>query len=69
MFGGLPLIPIMSTGATDGLFVRNAGIPTYGMSALAEDPGGWRIHGANERVGVQAYNDSVEFWYRILKGL
>jgi len=68
VFGGLPLIPIMSTGATDGLFVRNAGIPTYGMSALAEDPGGWRIHGANERVGVQAYNDSVEFWYRISKG-
>lgn len=69
VFGDLPLIPIMSTGATDGLYIRNAGIPTYGMSALAEDPGGWRIHGANERVGVQAFYDSVEFWYRLLKGL
>lgn len=69
VFGDLPLVPIMSTGATDGLYLRNAGIPTYGFSALAEDPGGWRIHGANERVDVRAFYDSVEFWYQFVKGL
>ena len=69
VFGGIALIPIMSTGATDGLFIRNAGIPTYGFSALAEDPGGWRIHGADERVGIRAFYDSVDFWYRLVKGL
>jgi acetylornithine deacetylase/succinyl-diaminopimelate desuccinylase-like protein len=68
IFGDIPLIPVMSTGATDGLFVRNAGIPTYGFSALAEDPDGWRIHGPDERVGVEAFYDSVEFWYLFVKG-
>jgi len=68
IFGDIPLIPVMSTGATDGLFVRNAGIPTYGFSALAEDPDGWRIHGRDERVGVKAFYDSVEFWYLFAKG-
>jgi acetylornithine deacetylase/succinyl-diaminopimelate desuccinylase-like protein len=69
LFGGIPIIPVMTTGATDGLYLRNAGIPTYGISALAEDPDGWRIHGRDERVGVQAFYDSVEFWYRLAKGL
>lgn len=69
VFGNLPVVPVMSTGATDGLYLRNAGIPTYGFSALAEDPDGWRSHGANERLGVQAFYDSVEFWDRLIKGL
>jgi acetylornithine deacetylase/succinyl-diaminopimelate desuccinylase-like protein len=49
---GLPVIPQMSTGATDGMYTRSAGIPTYGVSAVEEDPEDIRAHGRDERVGV-----------------
>src|SRR5690606_31900764 len=65
----IPIVPEMSAGATDGLYVRNAGIPTYGVSAVAEDPGDSRAHGKDERIGRRAFLDSVEFWYRMLKML
>jgi acetylornithine deacetylase/succinyl-diaminopimelate desuccinylase-like protein len=57
----------MSTGATDGLYVRNAGIPTYGFAAIFEDPDDSRAHGQDERIGVEAYYDSVALWYDLLK--
>ena len=57
----------MEAGATDGLFVRNAGIPTYGVSALAEDPDDVRAHGKDERVSVEAFYQAAEFWYRMVK--
>jgi len=63
------VIPEMSTGATDGLFVRNAGIPVYGISAIAIDPDDTRMHGRDERILVQSYRDATEYWYRILKVL
>lgn len=65
----VPIVPQMSAGATDGLYVRNAGIPTYGVSAIAEDPDDARAHGQDERIGKRAYLDSLEFWYRMLKKL
>jgi len=64
---GVPVIPEMSTGATDGLFVRNAGIPVYGVSAIAENPGGQRAHGQDERIRVESYYDALEYWYRLVK--
>ncbi|MDH4107137.1 MAG: M20/M25/M40 family metallo-hydrolase [Gammaproteobacteria bacterium] len=63
------VIPEMSTGATDGLFVRNADIPVYGISAIAIDPDDSRMHGKDERILVQSYVDATEYWYRILKVL
>ena len=69
LFPGVTIIPDMSTGATDGLFTRNAGIPTYGTGALFGDPNDERAHGRDERVGVTAFYDAVEFWYRLLKAL
>jgi acetylornithine deacetylase/succinyl-diaminopimelate desuccinylase-like protein len=59
----------MSTGATDGLFMRNAGIPVYGVSAIAEDPDDFRAHGQDERIRVQSYYDALEYWYRLVKVL
>ena len=47
---GTPIVPIMSAGATDGSYLRNAGIPTYGHSGLASDVDDVRIHGRDERV-------------------
>jgi len=64
---GIPLIPEMSTGATDGLFVRNAGIPTYGVAAWLMKPGDIRAHGLDEKVSIQRFHEGVEFWYRMLK--
>lgn len=64
---GVPVIPEMSTGATDGLFVRNAGIPVYGVSAIAENPGDQRAHGQDERIRVESYYDALEYWYRLVK--
>ncbi len=66
---GIPIIPEMSTGATDGLFVRNAGIPTYGVSAVAEDPRDDRAHGQDERMRTRSFHDAREFLYRLLTEL
>ena len=69
MWPGVPVIPTMSTGATDGNYVRNAGIPVYGVAAIFGDPNDSRAHGQNERVGIKEFYDAQEFWYRMLKSL
>jgi len=72
VWGPLPLIPTMETGATDGLFLRNAGIPVYGVRGYFADPNipaDTRAHGLNERIGVKAFNDQLEFTYRLLKSI
>ncbi len=66
---GIPVIPTMSAGATDGLFLRNAGIPTYGTSGLAGDIDDVRAHGRDERVLVKSFNDGQEYLYRLVKAL
>lgn len=65
----VPLVPEMSTGATDGLFARNAGIPTYGISALFDDPDDVRAHGRDERVSPRWFYEAVEFWNRMVHAL
>ncbi len=67
MWPGLPVVPIMSTGATDGLYLRNAGIPTYGVSGIFNDVDDNRAHGKDERIGVQSIFDAREFLYRLVK--
>ncbi len=64
---GVPLAPVMEAGATDGMYTRLAGIPTYAPSALPEDPDDVRAHGRDERVGVVAFYQATEFWYRMIK--
>ena len=66
---GVTVVPEMSMGATDGLFTRNAGIPTYGVSGIFDDPNDVRAHGRDERVGVKAFHDAAEFWYRLVRAL
>jgi acetylornithine deacetylase/succinyl-diaminopimelate desuccinylase-like protein len=68
-FPGAPLIPLMSTGATDGLFLRNAGIPVYGHSGLAVDISENRAHGKDERVLVKSFYQGNEYLYRLVKSL
>jgi acetylornithine deacetylase/succinyl-diaminopimelate desuccinylase-like protein len=66
---GTPVVPVMSTGATDGLFLRNAGIPTFGHSGLAGDVDDIRAHGKDERVAVKAFYEGGEYLYRLVKRL
>lgn len=70
MWPGVPVVPTMSTGATDGLFLRNAGIPVYGVSGIfgdMDEPA--RAHGQNERILAKSYFDGQEFLYRLTKTL
>ena len=64
---GVPVVPILSTGATDGRFLMAAGIPTYGVSAVFVDPDGNGVHGLDERVRVTSLYDAREFLYRLIK--
>jgi acetylornithine deacetylase/succinyl-diaminopimelate desuccinylase-like protein len=69
MWPGAVVVPEMSTGATDGLYVRNAGIPVYGVSAVFERIDDIRAHGRDERIGVKAYHDAARYWYELVKTL
>jgi acetylornithine deacetylase/succinyl-diaminopimelate desuccinylase-like protein len=69
MFPGVPVVPVMSTGATDGLFLRNAGIPTFGVDGLFDDIDDVRAHGRDERVGIKQFNEDLEFQYRLITAL
>jgi len=66
---GVPIVPTMSAGATDGSYLRNAGIPTYGHSGLASDVDDVRAHGKDERVLVKSFFDGQEYLYRLVKML
>jgi acetylornithine deacetylase/succinyl-diaminopimelate desuccinylase-like protein len=67
MWPGVPVIPNLSTGATDGRFLMAAGIPTYGVSAIFVDPDGNGVHGLNERVRVKSLYDARQFLHRLVK--
>ena len=69
MWPGVPVIPTMSTGATDGLYLRIAGIPVYGVSGLFGDIDDVRAHGQNERIRIESYFEGQEFLYRLTKTL
>jgi acetylornithine deacetylase/succinyl-diaminopimelate desuccinylase-like protein len=69
MWPGLPVVPTMSTGASDGKYLRVAGIPTFGIACMFFDMEDDRSHGRDERVEVQDFYDGVEFGYRFVKTL
>ena len=67
MFPIVIVVPVMSTGATDSLYFRNAGIPTFGIDGTFGDIDDVRAHGRDERVGVKQFFDGLEFQYRLIK--
>jgi acetylornithine deacetylase/succinyl-diaminopimelate desuccinylase-like protein len=68
--GPVPVIPLMSTGATDGAFFREAGMPVYGIDgSWGISPEDERAHGLDERMPVRAIYDNVLFWEMVLKQL
>lgn len=69
LFPGVLVVPTMLTGATDGKYLRAAGIPTYGVSGIFFDMDAIRWHGRDERVGVQDLYDGREFLYQLVREL
>jgi acetylornithine deacetylase/succinyl-diaminopimelate desuccinylase-like protein len=69
LWPGVVVVPVMDTGATDGLYLRNAGIPTYGIEGFFYEVDDTRAHGRDERIGVKQYFEGVEFEYRLIKML
>ena len=69
MWPGVPVIPFMSTGATDGLYFRQTGIPIYGVSGLFGDMDDVRAHGRDERMGVKEFFEGQEFLWWVVNAL
>lgn len=69
MWPGVPVLPVMSSGATDGVYLRNAGIPVYGVSGIFGDMDDVRAHGRDERIRIEHFHEGQEFLYRLVKVL
>jgi acetylornithine deacetylase/succinyl-diaminopimelate desuccinylase-like protein len=69
IWGPLPIMPVMDTGASDGRYLRMAGTPTYGVAGVFLDIDNRRAHGQDERVRVQDFYDGVEFNYKLMQNL
>ncbi|RAN81998.1 peptidase M20 [Bacillus sp. SRB_336] len=68
-FPGVPVIPSMSTGATDGLYLSAVGIPTYGVPGSWGDPDGNGVHGLNERLEVRSVYVGRDYLFDLVKAL
>ena len=68
-FPGVPVIPTMSTGATDGVFLEAVGIPVYGVPSVWGDPDGNGTHGLNERVEAKALYTARDYLFDLVKAL
>lgn len=66
---GLPIVPSMSAGATDSLFFRNVGVPSYGVSGIFMHPKDEFTHGLNERVPLATFDGALIQWRSLLKDL
>jgi len=69
MWPGVVVTPVMSTGASDGKYLRAVGIPVYGVSGMYLDIDDIRAHGRDERLGVKEFYEGVEFMYRLMKNV
>jgi len=67
LWGNVPVVPIMETGATDGLYLRNAGVPVYGFNGLFIPIDDVRAHGKDERILITSFDQSLDFTYDLLK--
>ncbi len=66
---GVPIIPDMADGASDGVYTNAAGMPTYAISGIALETNDIRAHGKDERVPVESFFTGVDFYYQLLKAL
>ena len=69
LWPGVAAVPMMVMGATDGLYLREVGIPTYGVQGIFYDRDDIRFHGRDERVNVQSFYEAQTFLYELVKRL
>jgi acetylornithine deacetylase/succinyl-diaminopimelate desuccinylase-like protein len=69
MWPGVPVVPVMDAGASDGAISRAAGFPTYGIPGVFMDVDDDRSHGRDERIRVTSFYEGVDFYYRLVKTL
>jgi acetylornithine deacetylase/succinyl-diaminopimelate desuccinylase-like protein len=69
MWPGVPVVPTMSSGATDSRYFRGAGIPAYGISGMFHDIDDVRAHGRDERLAVRSFYEGLEFLGRLVEAL
>jgi acetylornithine deacetylase/succinyl-diaminopimelate desuccinylase-like protein len=69
LWPGVPVVPMMVMGATDGLYLRAQGIPTYGVQGFFVDRDDVRFHGRDERMKVQSFYEGQTFLYELVKRL
>ncbi|MBW3559627.1 MAG: M20/M25/M40 family metallo-hydrolase [Proteobacteria bacterium] len=67
LWPGVPVVPVMATGATDGRFTNAAGIPTYGLTGFFHSPQGSNAHGLNERMPVRSLYEGRDFLHQVVK--
>jgi acetylornithine deacetylase/succinyl-diaminopimelate desuccinylase-like protein len=69
MWPGAPVVPAMAVGASDSIYTNAAGMPTYMVSGSALPRDDFRAHGQDERLGVEAFYNAVDFFYEYLKAV
>jgi acetylornithine deacetylase/succinyl-diaminopimelate desuccinylase-like protein len=69
LWPGVPVVPVMSTGATDSLFFRERGVPAYGVAGLFSDIDDARAHGRDERIPVASFYESLDFLEQLVRRL
>ncbi|HEV2206864.1 MAG TPA: M20/M25/M40 family metallo-hydrolase [Candidatus Acidoferrales bacterium] len=69
MWPGVPVVPVMDAGASDGAISRGYGIPTYGVPGVFIDINDDRSHGRDERLPVASFYEGLDFYYRFIKVL
>ncbi len=66
---GLPVVPVLKLGASDGIYLIRAGIPTYGVSGIFSDEDDDRAHGRDERILTKSFDDAIDFMYDLVTKL
>jgi acetylornithine deacetylase/succinyl-diaminopimelate desuccinylase-like protein len=69
MWPGVIVLPQMSPGASDSIYSRSRGVPSYGIDGAFDDLDDARVHGRDERIGVAAFGEELEFTYRLMREL
>lgn len=66
-YAGVPIIPFLAPYTTDGVYIRRAGIPTYGLYGLFLRDGDDKSHSNNESLPIDGFYDALGFWYRLIQ--
>jgi len=69
MWPGVVVLPEMSAGADDRIYTRANGVPSYGIDGMFDDLDHGLAHGRDERIGVVAFAEELEFTYRLMRAL